>query len=98
VVQEIGRQFPAEVRVAQRCAVFHEGSDEAMRILEAARAQDMFEPMLNALLEEQPGWAGDGAPQLDVAWEIAESDRLFPGIAAVLNQDTADVRFAVEHS
>ena len=55
VVQEIRRQFPTQVRVVLRYTVFHEGSDEAVRILEAARMQDKFEPVLDALLEQQPG-------------------------------------------
>jgi protein-disulfide isomerase len=101
VVQEIRRQFPDQVRVVLRYTVFHEGSDEAVRILEVARMQDKFEPVLDALLEQQPGWAVHGAPQMDVAWEIAgsagldlakaETDRLFPGITGILNQDMADV-------
>ncbi|WP_140848755.1 thioredoxin domain-containing protein [Paracoccus sp. FO-3] len=101
VVQEIRRQFPDHVRVVLRYTVFHEGSDEAVRILEAARMQDKFEPVLDALLEQQPGWAVHGAPQMDVAWEIAgaagldleraETDQFFPGITGILNQDAADV-------
>ena len=67
VVQEIRRQFPDQVRVVLRYTVFHEGSDEAVRILETARMQDKFEPVLDALLEQQPGWAVHGAPQMDVA-------------------------------
>ena len=101
VVQEFRRQFPPQVRVVMRYTVFHEGSDEAVRILETARMQDKFEPVLDALLEQQPGWAVHGAPQLDIAWEIAgavgldldkaEGDMLFPGITGILNQDMADV-------
>ncbi len=101
VVQEIRRQFPTQVRVVLRYTVFHEGSDEAVRILEAARMQDKFEPVLDALLEQQPGWAVHGSPEMDVAWEIAgaagldlekaETDQFFPGITGILNQDAADV-------
>lgn len=101
VVQEIRRQFPDQVRVVLRYTVFHEGSDEAVRILETARMQDKFEPVLDALLEQQPLWAVHGMPRLDVAWQVAgaagldlkraESDRLFPGITGILNQDMADV-------
>ena len=101
VVQEIRRQFPTEVRIVLRYTVFHEGSDEAVRILEVARMQDKFEQVLDALLEKQPTWAVHGEPQMDVAWRVAgavgldlakaESDRLFPGITGVLNQDMADV-------
>lgn len=104
VVQDIRRQFPDQVRVVLRYTVFHEGSDEAARILETARMQDKFEPVLNALLEQQPQWAVHGAPRMDVAWQVAgaagldveraRNDRLFPGITGILNQDTADVEAA----
>lgn len=101
VIQEIRKEFPMQVRVVMRYTVFHEGSDEAVRILETARMQDKFEPVLNALFDQQPDWAVHGAPRLDVAWEIAgaaglnlqraKTDRLFPGITGILNQDSADV-------
>ena len=101
VLKQIRETFPNDVRIVMRYTLFHEGSDEAVRILEAARMQDKFEPVLDALLEQQPSWAIHGAPALDLAWEIAASagmdiargqqDRLFPGTTAVLNQDTADV-------
>jgi len=101
VVKEILRQFPDQLRVVLRYTPFHEGSDEAVRILEVARMQDKFEPVLDALLEQQPRWAVHGAPRLDLAWEIAgaagldlaraETERLFPGITAILNQDIADL-------
>lgn len=101
VLQQLRKEFPMQLRIVLRYTVFHEGSDEVVRMLEAARRQDLFEPVLDALLEEQPGWAVHGAPALDVAWEIAgaagldltraEGDMLFPGTTAVLNQDAADV-------
>ena len=60
-----------------------------------------FEPVLDALLEQQPGWAVHGSPEMAVAWEIAgaagldlekaETDQFFPGITGILNQDAADV-------
>ncbi|RJK94371.1 disulfide bond formation protein DsbA, partial [Paracoccus aestuarii] len=85
-----------------RYTPFHEGSDEAVRILEAARRQDKFEPVLDALFEKQPEWAIHGAPDLDRAWRIAgavgldleraQSDRLHPDTTAILNQDVADLQ------
>lgn len=103
-VMEIKKQFPTQVRVVLRYTVFHEGSDEAVRILEVARMQDKFEQVLNALLEKQPTWALHDGPDMAVAWREAgavgldlkksESERLFPGITAVLNQDAADVEAA----
>ena len=101
VLKRIRETYPDDVRIVMRYTVFHEGSDEAVRILEAARRQNLFEPVLDALLTEQPGWAVHGAPAMDVAWEIAESagmdieqgqqDRLFAGTTGVINQDAADV-------
>lgn len=101
VVEDIRAQFPEQVRIVLRYTAFHEGSDEAVRILETARMQDVFQPVLNVLLERQPEWARDGAPNLDLAWEIAgtagldlekaQTARLSPGIMGILNQDAADV-------
>lgn len=70
VVQEIRRQFPTQVRVVMRYTVFHQGSDEAVRILEVARMQNKFEQVLDAILEKQPTWALHDGPQMDVAWRV----------------------------
>lgn len=101
ILKKLLADFPTQLRIVLRYTTFHEGSDEVVRMLEAARRQDLFEPVLDALLDEQPGWAIHGAPALDVAWEIAgaagldldraEGDMLFPGTTGVLNQDAADV-------
>lgn len=101
VLKELRAEFPEDLRIVMRYTVFHDGSDEAVRILEAARRQDLFEPVLNALLEQQPAWALHSGPAMDVAWDVAASagmdidqgkkDRLFPGTMGVLNQDAADV-------
>ena len=101
IVKQILAAFPSQVRVVLRYAAFHPGSDEAVRILETARIQNLFEPVLTALLEGQPEWAPHSGPNLDLAWEIAgragldiakgKVDRMMPGIVATLNMDAADV-------
>lgn len=63
--------------------------------------QDKFEQVLDAVLEKQPTWALHDGPQMDIAWRVAgavgldlkksETERQFPGITSVLNQDAADV-------
>lgn len=102
IVKQIREKFPETVRVVFRYTTFHEGSDEAVRILETARLQDVFEPVLEAMLEAQPKWAAHGSPDLGIAWEVARAagldvekarrDILMPDITAILNQDMADVK------
>ena len=101
VLADIRRQHPDEVRIVMRYAAFHDGSDTVIRILEAARRQALFEPVLEALLAAQPAWAQHGNPQLDVAWAAAAEAGLDvkrarevmtdPAIDAVLAQDAADI-------
>lgn len=102
IVKNILARYPDDVRLVLRYAAFHEGSDQAVGILEAARRQDLFEPVLEALLAAQPEWALHGSPNLDRAWQVAASagldveraraDLSSTEIAAVLDQDTKDVK------
>lgn len=101
-VKQIMANFPDETRLVIRYTPFHEGSEEAVRILETARLQDRYEPVLEALLTQQPEWAVHGAPDLEKAWEIAGAAGLdveqarremsSDEIDAVLEQDLADVQ------
>jgi protein-disulfide isomerase len=100
IVKQIMAQYPNDVRLVLRYTPLHEGSDEAVRILETARRQNVFEPVLEALLTQQPQWAVHGSPQLDRAWNVAagagldltqaQSGMMAPAITAVLRQDVAD--------
>lgn len=102
IVKQIMDAFPGKVRLVIRYTPFHEGSDEAVRILETARLQGLFVPVLEALLARQPEWAIHGSPNLQLAWDIAQAAGLdvdrarrevnLPGITAILEQDVADVR------
>jgi protein-disulfide isomerase len=101
-VKKILADYPKEVRLVLRYAPFHEGSDQVVKLLETARLQNKFEPVLEALLATQPAWAIHGAPNLKVAWDAARSagldvdraqrDMLKPEIDAVLKQDIADIK------
>lgn len=100
-VKQIMERYPDGVRLVLRYAAFHKGSDEAVKILEAARLQDKFVPVLEALLARQPEWATHGEPNLDIAWEAAAAGGLDlakaredvkrPGMIGVLNADRADI-------
>ncbi len=101
IVKQIMDRHPNQVKLVLRYAAFHEGSDTAVKIIEASRLQDLFIPVLEALLARQPEWAVHGAPDLDLAWQIAgeagldveraRQDVLRPGMVGVLNADMADV-------
>lgn len=104
VVKQILGIFPNNVRLVLRYAPLHEGSDEVVRMLEAARLQNLFEPVLEGLLRAQPAWAVHGSPRLDIAWQVARDQGLDverarrdisrPEIDAVVRQDMADLRAA----
>ncbi len=102
VVKQILNRYPNDVRLVLRYAPFHQGSDEAVRIIEAARLQNVFVSVLEALLEKQPQWAVHGAPNLNLAWDIAaqaglniekaKNDLATLNVSSILEQDMADIR------
>lgn len=101
-VKKILSDHPNDVKLVVRYAPLHQGSDEAVRILEASRLQGKFDDVMMALFRDQPEWAQDGSPNLDRAWEIAgaagldvskaREDAKLPAIAKVLEQDMADLQ------
>ncbi len=102
IVKDIMEEHGAAVRLVIRYTPFHgEGSEEAIRVLEAARMQGVYEKVMEAILREQPRWASHGAPEPDLILRIAgragldiseaRKQMLLPDITAILNQDRADV-------
>lgn len=100
IVHQIMERHPGDVRLVLRYTPLHEGSEEAVRILETARLQNEFEPVLTALFQQQPQWAAHGTPRLDLAWDAAGAAGLNVNTAraamngrrinAALRQDIAD--------
>jgi protein-disulfide isomerase len=104
LVEEIIADHQGKVRVVLRYATFHPGSEEAVRILEAARRQNKFEVVLVVLLERQSEWATHGEPNLARAWELAgevgldlaqaKKDAFLPEVDRIIQQDMADAKSA----
>jgi protein-disulfide isomerase len=100
-LKQILARHPKDVRVVVRYAAFHPGSDEAVKIIEAARLQDKFLPVKEALLEQQPAWADHGKPDIAMAWAAAASagldiqrarkDVLLPRFNELLRQESTDI-------
>jgi protein-disulfide isomerase len=101
-LKQIMALFPSDARLVIRYAAFHEGSDHAVKILEAARLQGKFEAVLAALLEFQPEWADHDKPDIEKAWarakdagldiEIGRRDAARPEFQATLDKDAADAK------
>lgn len=101
VVKGLLAQYPTEVRVVIRYAPFHQGSDQIVLLLEAAKRQNKYAPVLDAVLEAQPRWADHARPDLRVAFQAAEQagldinqaieDAQRPELSAALRQDIEDL-------
>ncbi|MDE4193174.1 thioredoxin domain-containing protein [Phaeobacter gallaeciensis] len=102
IVKDIMAEHGDAVRVVIRYTPFHgEGSETAIRVMEAARMQGVFFPVMEAILEEQPRWAAHGNIRPDLILGIAASaglneeaartQMMAPQTIGVLNQDRADV-------
>ena len=102
VVKEIMAEHGDAIRVVIRYTAFHgDASVEAIRVLEAARMQDVFEPVLEAVLREQPRWASHGTPAPGLILAIAASGGLdvdaartqmrAPGVVAAGQEERARV-------
>ncbi|MEK7995212.1 MAG: thioredoxin domain-containing protein, partial [Planctomycetota bacterium] len=90
------------IRLSLRYAPFHPGSDNVVRILEAARKQDKFWETLEAVLASQPFWAPNHKAELELLWpqlgrlgldfERIRRDMYAPEIDSIITQDLADAK------
>lgn len=91
-----------KVQLVIRYAPFHEGSDTAVQILEAARLQGLFWPVLEAMLRGQTAWAAHDRPRPDLVWELlpatglnvrdAQNELNTAVVVANVRQDIADAK------
>ncbi len=91
-----------KMRLSLRYAPFHDGSDNVVRILEAARKQGKFWETLETVLASQPRWAPNHKPQLELLWpqlgnlgldmEQIRRDMNAPEIERVIAQDLVDAK------
>lgn len=101
LVKTLMAQHGDSVKLVLRYAPFHQGSDQVVKLLEAAKSQGKYQPVLEALLAAQPAWADHGQPNLEIAFKAAEQAGLDmtrarqdiekPGMQALLQQDIEDL-------
>jgi protein-disulfide isomerase len=70
LVKQMMAANPQRIRLSTRHVPFHPGADEVVRMLEAARAQDKYWQVLEALLQAQPRWAPNHTARADLALPI----------------------------
>lgn len=101
IVKSLMAKYPDDVRLVIRYAPFHKGSDQVVKLLEAAKRQGKYQPVLEAVLQAQPTWADHGRPNPDLTFDIAKAagldieqaraDMARPEIQALLAQDVEDL-------
>jgi protein-disulfide isomerase len=101
-VKELMAAAPGRIRVIVRYAPFHDGSDQLVKMLEAAKLQGKFWETLEAMFASQPNWAAHHNPQPELVWnhldgigldiEKLKADMASPAVAAAVRQDLDDAR------
>jgi len=91
-----------QVRLVVRYAPLHQGSDTAVKILEAARLQGKYWEALERAMATQPQWAAHDRPQPEMIWDLigdigldmakAKADAKGSTIEQLLRQDIADMQ------
>jgi len=89
-----------KVQLVVRYIPLHSGSETAVKILETARLQNLFWPVMQVVLNGQPMWAAHDKPAPENIWGFvgntgldiarARQDVGLPAVQAVIDQDVAD--------
>ena len=67
-VKQLMDDHPGKIRLYERYAPFHKGSDSVVKILAAAHMQGKFWQTLEAVFAAQSSWAPHHRPQPDLVW------------------------------
>ena len=93
---------PGKIKLVLRYAPFHDGADNFVKILEAARMQGKYWETLDVMFKSQGIWANHGHYQPEKLWDVIpragvdieqiKKDMHSPAIAKIIEQDMADVK------
>lgn len=102
VVKDLMATHGDKVKLTIRYAPFHQGADDVVRVLEAARLQGKYWETLEALLAAQPQWTAGHAVRLDLVWDHignlgldldrVREDMKLPAMTELIRQDLEDVK------
>lgn len=68
MVKQLMDDHPGQIRLYERYAPFHSGSESVVKILAAAHMQGKFWPTLEAVFAAQSDWAPNHRPQPELVW------------------------------
>jgi len=101
-VKKIMDANPGKIKLVLRYAPFHEGADNFVKIVEAARMQGKYWETLDIMFKSQNIWASHHnwqpeklwqfLPQVGLDIERLKKDMNDPAIAKIIEQDMADVK------
>lgn len=102
LVKEMMAANPGRIRLSVRYAPFHQGSDQVVAMLEAARRQNKFWEALEALMGSQQAWVQQHVARPELAWnqlssigldmERLKNDMSTPDVERIIRQDLADAQ------
>ena len=94
----VGGSF-GQVNLVMRYAPLHKGSYEVVKLIEAARMQGLYWPVLQALLKSQSVWVVHHEAKPELVWDLlqetgldvakAKSDMNSPRVAEIVAQDSS---------
>lgn len=102
LVKRLLDQHGGKVNLVVRYAPLHQGSDQMVALLEAAKMQDRFWPVLELMFETQSRWAINHVAQPDIFWNVLvqantgldmaklQQDMQHPAVIKTIQQDVAD--------
>lgn len=101
-VKKIMNANPGKIKLVLRYAPFHDGADNFVKIVEAARMQGKYWETLDIMFKSQHIWASHHnwqpeklwqfLPQVGLDIERLKKDMQDPAIAKIIEQDMADVK------
>lgn len=101
-IKKIMNANPGKIKLVVRYAPFHDGADNFVKILEAAKKQEKYWETLDVMFKTQHIWANHGHWQPEKLWEVLpkaginidqiKKDMHDPAIEKIIEQDMADVK------
>jgi len=101
-VKKIMAANPGKIKLVLRYAPLHDGAENFVKILEAARLQGKYWETLDVMFKTQGIWASHGNWQPQRLWEVLpeagvdikqiSKDMRSPAIAKIVEQDMADAK------